>query len=299
MIGLVYNNSSQLYLDACKRFKRYGEYIEFNENKLDKRLDDCEWYVLVGNDIKGRPVKEYVYNSGKPFFVITGNYFDIKDNGYVRILVNGYLNHFGQTPMVTDYGKWEQVRGHYKLKPGFYQNVGYKIVLALNSKTSPSLFDTKIEDWVVDVVTKIRANTCRPIHIRHHRKQKEPYSSKMDELKRFDKIFHEKDELTNRLDFRHVGAAVTFNSTYSVLALHHGVCNITTHPGSPVYDVTPHDFSIKSLETYPDREMLFDYYLRLSSCMWRVDEIGGDLFWKLYEPLIKENKRENFHWLGQ
>ena len=299
MIGLVYNNSSQIYLDACKQFKRYGDYIEFNENKLDKRLDECDWFVLVGNDIEGRPVKEYVYKSGKPFFVVTGNYFDIKDNGYVRILVNGYLNHFGQTPMITDYQRWEQVRRHYQLKSGFYQNVGYKIVLALNSKTSPSLFNTKIEDWVVNTVKKIRKNTDRPIYIRHHRKQKEPYSNKMKEIEQYKKIFHDHDVFTNRQDYKHVGTAVTFNSTYSVLALHQGIVNVTTHPGSPIYDITPHDFSICSLQDYPERELLIDYYAKLSCCMWKINEIGKDYFWDLYEPLLKENKRENFHWLGQ
>jgi hypothetical protein len=92
--------------------------------------------------------------------------------------------------------------------------------------------------------------------------------------------------------------SVTFNSTYSVLSLQSGVINIATHPGSPVYNIVKNDFSSDSLNYYPDEDTLRNYFATASNCHWKVNEIAGNTFRDLYEPLLKENKRENFHWVG-
>lgn len=298
MIGLVFNNSSPLYLNACEQFKKWDEHLLFNENVLDPMLERCDSFVLVGNDIFGRPVKEYVYKSGKPFFVITGNYFNIKDEGYVRILVNGYLNNFGQVPNVPNLDRWEQVRRHYKLREGFKRKEGSKIVIALNSKHSPSLFKASIEEWVVNAVSGIRKVTNKPIVIRHHRKQKVQYINLIKKAYEYNNVSSEVDCNDSNTSLNDTDISVTFNSTYSVLSLQSGVINIATHPGSPVYNVVKNDFSSDSLNYYPDEDTLRNYFAAVSNCHWKVNEIAGNTFRDLYEPLLKENKRENFHWLG-
>lgn len=297
MIGLVYNNSSSAYLQALDRFKRF-DHITFNENKFDPRLQECDQYVLVGNDVKGRAVKEWVYRSGKPFYVITGNYFNIKDDRYVRILVNGYLNNFGQIPRLVDFSRWEQIKQHYKLTDNLEQNFGDKIVLALNSRHSPSLFDINLEEWVVDTVSKIRQYTDRPIHIRHHRKQKQPYSDKIKEVSKFKYVYNEYDVSEGAKSYNGVGTAITINSTYSVLSLLHGISNIATHPGSPIYNIVKNDVTLDSLNFYPKKQALMDYYGTISNCMWKVEEVASDSFLDLYNPLVVENKHENIHWMG-
>lgn len=298
MIGLVYNSSSPVYIQALEQFKRLGEYKEFNEKIVDAKLSECDSFVLVGNDIKDRPVKEWVYRSGKPFYIITGNYFNIKDDGYVRILVNGYLNNFGQIPSIPDFARWEQIKKHYKLTDNLEQKPGSKIILALNSKHSPSLFNIKLEEWVVDTVTKIRQVSDRPIHIRHHRKQKQPYTDKIKEVNKFKDIHNEYDISEGAKSFKDVGTSITINSTYCVLSLLNGISNIATHPGSPIYNIVKNDVTAESLNYYPSKETLINYYGTISNCMWKVNEVASDNFLELYNPLIKENKRENFHWLG-
>lgn len=298
MIGLVFNNSSPLYLNACEQFKKWDEHFLFDENKLSPMLEHCDSFVLVGNDIFGRPVKEYVYKSGKPFFVITGNYFNIKDDGYVRILVNGYLNNFGQVPNVANVDRWEQIRQHYKLRDSFKRKEGGKIVIALNSKHSPSLFKASIEEWVVNAVTGIRKVTNKPIVIRHHRKQKVPYSNLIKRAYEYNDVNSEMDCNDSNTSLNDTDVSVTFNSTYSVLSLQSGVINIATHPGSPVYNIVKNDFSSDSLNYYPDENTLRNYFATVSNCHWKVNEIAGNTFRDLYEPLLKENRRENFHWLG-
>jgi len=298
MIGLVFNNSSPLYLNACEQFKKWDEFFTFDENVISPMLSHCDCFVLVGNDIQGRPVKEYVYKSGKPFFVITGNYFNIKNEGYVRVLVNGYLNNFGQVPQVADHNRWNELRQHYKLRDSFKRKEGSRIVLALNSKHSPSLFKASIEEWVVKAVSEIRAVTDKPIVIRHHRKQKVPYSNLIKRAYEYQNVSSELDYNDSKTSLDDTDISVTFNSTYSVLSLQSGVINIATHPGSPVYNVVKNDFSKESLNYYPDEETLRNYFATVSNCHWKVNEIAGNKFRDLYEPLIEENKRENFHWVG-
>ena len=292
-IGLVLSSGSELYQAAVKGFTRFGQIFLCHDSSAPQELRNCDLYVIMGNDVKGRPAKELVYKSGKPFLVVTGSLFNVKNPSMVRVGVNGFVNNMAQLPD-ADYSRWEKIRRYYGYDNIFKKREGKGVVIALNAKTSPAQFDG-IEDWLYSTVEKISQATDEPIYIRHHRKRKEGYTNKYNQMLKDFKVFQDGDTKGGAVP-KQYAAAVTYTSTFSVTSLMFGTPHIATHPGNFVYDITHSDPS--QLDWYPDEDTLTYHYAKLARCEWTVEEIINGACWEALEPYIKSNPQQNYQWIG-
>jgi hypothetical protein len=276
-----------------KNFARFGDTFTIYDNENSPYLEQCDMFVIMGNDVKGRPAKEYVYKSGKPFLVVTGSLFNVKNPTMVRVNVNGFVNNMAQLPD-ADYNRWEKIRRYYGFKNIFKKKEGKGVVIALNAKTSPAQFDG-IEDWLYDTVKTVSESTDQPIYIRHHRKRKVGYSEKYNQLLKEFKVNQDGDTKGGKVPTKYA-AAITYTSTFSVTSLMHGTPHIATHPGNFVYGITESDPA--NLEWYPDEDSLTYHYARLARCEWDIDEIRNGKCWETVEHLLHSNPQQNYNWIG-
>lgn len=300
MIGLIYSRAGSHYIDALKAFGKMGEESIFFEEdyRVTDQLKKCDWYVLVGNDVKNKAAKEYVYKSGKPFLVITSAFFNGKTSRkYVRVHVNGFTNNFASMPP-SDIDRWQKIRDHNKLPEVFKKQQGSKIVIALNAMTSPAKFDIDMEDWLYNTCRQIRKVTDEEIWVRSHRKKLIGFGSRYKEAKREFRFKTQTDTKETKLQDCSVKCAITLTTTYSVGSLALGVPNIVTHPGNFVYGVARSEITKENLSWYPDHDQLVQHYGMLANCEWTLEEIENGTAMKVLRPLLEENKIINREWLG-
>lgn len=300
MIGLVLSTCSPQYQKALKAFCNIGEKYRWfdNDDIVTDELKKCSWYVIVGNDVIGRKAKEYVYKSGKPFIVITGSLFNVKERtDVVRLNVNGFTNNFASMPP-SDVDRWSKVRQHHNLPAKFTKSKGEQIVIVFNAKTSPALFNVDMEKWFYETCEQLTKVTDRQLFVRHHRKRKLGYNNYFSKaLKQF-KVKEQRDTRTGGINNDKVGCAISLTTTYSVGALALGIPNISMHEGNFVYDVTRHDITDDNLQWYPDSDRLLHHYGMLSNCEWWIHEIADGTAMKVLRPLLEQNNKQNRQWLG-
>jgi len=292
-IGLVMSSGSQLYQDAVKGFTRFGQIFLCHDSVVHQELRNCDLYVMMGNDVKGRRAKEFVYKSGKPFLVVTGSLFNVKNPTMVRVSVNGFVNNMSQLPD-ADYSRWEKIRKYYDFNNIFKKREGKGVVIALNAKTSPAQFDG-LEDWLYNTVKTVSENTDQPIYIRHHRKRKQGYTNKYNQILEEFKVHQDGDTKQGGIP-KQYAAAVTYTSTFSVTSLMYGTPHIATHPGNFVYDITKSEPI--DLDWYPDEDSLTYHYARLARTEWTLQEIHYGQCWETLEPLLRSNPQQNYDWIG-
>ena len=293
-IGLIRSPGSDIYQQALNGFGRFGKTVHCNENEINSDLQNCDVYVVMGNDVKGRVAKEYAYRSGKPLLVVTGSLFEVKNpTKYVRVGVNGFVNNMSQLPD-ANYKRWEEIRRFHGYKDIFKKKTGKGVVVALNAKTSPAQFDG-IEDWLYNTVEKITQATDQPIYIRHHRKRKAGYGKRYSQMLNDFKVYQDGDTKQGSVPTQYA-AAVTYTSTFSVTSLMYGTPHIATHPGNFVYNITKSEPT--DIDWYPDEDTLTYHYARLANCEWSVEEINNGTCWETLQRYLHSNPQENYKWIG-
>jgi|TARA_B110000908_G_scaffold162449_1_gene207924 hypothetical protein len=300
MLGLIPSRCSAQFTEAFNAFRNMGEKCTVFQNDKDvtDKLKECHWYVMVGNDVIGRAAKEYVYNSGKPFIVLTGSLFDVKGtNKYIRLNVNGFTNNFASMPP-SNIDRWDIMQNYHKMDSCFTKMPGDKIVIAMNATTSPAIFEVDIGKWFYDICEELRDITDGQIVVRSHRKKKLPFSPWFDKAKRHYSVTEESDKPGRSTKFGDIRCAITLTTTYSVSALAQGVPVIATHPGNFVYDITRSDISESALDWYPDQDQLRHHYGIISNCEWSIEEIKDGSAMKVLRPLLDNNIITNRCWLG-
>lgn len=300
MIGLICSSGAKPYQKALRAFEQIGEPTRLfrDDREVTSDLKRCDWYVMIGNDVIGRPAKEYVYKSRKPFVVITSSFFNVKESiDMVRLHVNGFTNNFASMPP-SDPNRWSMLREYHQLGDCFQKNNGDKIVIAMNATTSPAVFDIDIGKWFYDTCAELRKSTDDQLYVRSHRKKKHPHSKWFDKAKRHFNVKEESDRSNTKTTFGDVRCGISLTTTYSVGALSAGIPMITMHPGNFVYDVTHNNVTADALDWYPDRDQLIFHYGIISNCEWSVDEIIDGTAMRVIRPLLEDNIIQNRGWLG-
>lgn len=306
-VGIITNNSGAIYIDAALAFSElFNECFVTSEDQPSTELDSCDCFVVIGNYFKNYkvfragPVKQYVFESGKPFIVVTGSLINNSKNPskYIRLNVNGFTNNFGVLPP-SNLDRLSKIKKHIGLsKTGNYIR-GDKIVVAPNALASPMMFGKDVDHWLYLLIDELLQVTDRPVQLRYHRKKVIEHS------KWFAKLY---DQFANKIDIyvdqksdngplEDAYCAITYNSTFSVMSLLSGTSNVTRHEGNFVYDITKHDLTEESFEYYPQRDELEHHFGRLANMEWTVGEIKDGSAWKVLNPMVEENIQINREWL--
>jgi hypothetical protein len=307
-VGIVTNDSGSVYIKAAKKLGIFAdEAVQCNEQTLSEDLHSCDWFVVIGNYFtndtihRAGPVKQYIAKSGKPFVVVTGSLFNVKDPGnFVRLNVNGFTNNFATMPP-SNPDRLKKILDHWKIQVDYKQKQGDDVIVAPNALTSPMMFGHDVDKWVYNTVERLTYTTDRNIKVRYHRKQLKPHSEWYDKLKQDFKscIDYTVDTKNEKGPLLNNHCVVTYNSTFSVLSLLTGTSNIAYHPGSFVSDITPSTISAENLTIYPSEEQLIDHYGKLANMEWSIEEIVNGSAWKVLQPMIEANERKNMNWLGK
>lgn len=306
-VGIVTNNSGAIYINAALAFsKLFDKCFVTSEDQLTPELDSCDCFVVVGNYFKNYkvyragPVKRYVYDSGKPFVVVTGSLINDSKNPskYVRLNVNGFTNNFGVIPP-SDPDRLISFKQHLNLVEFGKRVKGDKIVIAPNALASPMMFGKDVDHWLYLLVDELVNITDRPIQLRYHRKQVIEHSKWFTKLHNefADKIDIYTDQKSDNGPLEDAFCAITYNSTFSVVSLLSGTSNVTRHEGNFVYDITKHDLTEESFEYYPEYDQLVHHFGKLANMEWTVSEIEDGTAWKVLAPMIEQNTQLNRDWL--
>lgn len=304
-VGIVINGSGPLYTNAALALgEHFDEHIIVGEEIVSHALDSCDAYIVVGNYFvnynirRAGPAKKFVYASGKPFVVVTGSLFNVKKPDHVRLNLNGFCNNFAVMPP-SDPDRLIKLLQHYNISHIGKHTRGDKIVVAPNALASPMMFGKDINKWIYFVLDELENITDRPIQLRYHRKNVSEPSDWFHRIQRrfgdeIDICTDTKDDLGPLED---AYCVVTYNSTYSVLSLLTGSSNITTHPGSFVYELTKNKLCVEGLTHYPGYNEIESHYGKLANMEWSIDEIRDGSAWKVLAPMIEENKQLNRQWI--
>lgn len=306
-VGIVTNKSGSIYLDAALAFSElFSDCFVTSENQLSPELDSCDCFVVVGNYFKNYkvyragPVKRYVFESGKPFIVVTGSLINDSKNPtkYIRLNVNGFTNNFGVMPP-SDPDRFATIMQQQNLIEYGKRVRGDKIVIAPNALASPMMFGKDVDHWLYLLVDELVNITDRPIQLRYHRKQVIEHSKWFNKLHNefADKIDIYIDQKSDNGPLEDAFCAITYNSTFSVVSLLSGTSNVTRHEGNFVYDITKHDLTEESFEYYPEYDQLVHHFGKLANMEWTVSEIEDGTAWKVLAPMVEQNTQLNRDWL--
>lgn len=306
-IGIVTNNSGAIYISAALAFsKLFDKHYITTEDQLSPELDSCDCFVVIGNYFKNYkiyragPVKRYVYDSGKPFIVVTGSLINDSKNpsNYIRLNVNGFTNNFGVMPP-SNVDRLLKIKRDIGLSTIGKRVRGDKIVIAPNALASPMMFGKDVDHWLYLLVDELLQITDRPIQLRYHRKKVIEHSKWSTKLHgQFgNKIDIYVDQKGDNGPLEDAYCAITYNSTFSVMSLLSGTSNVTRHEGNFVYDITKHGLDEDSFEYYPPYDQIEYHFGKLANLEWTVGEVEDGTAWKVLAPMIEENIQINREWL--
>jgi hypothetical protein len=306
-VGIVTNNSGAIYIKAALAFsKLFDKCFVTSEDQLSPELDSCDCFIVIGNYFKNYkvyragPVKRFVYDSGKPFVVVTGSLINDSKNPsrYIRLNVNGFTNNFGMMPP-SDLDRLAKIKKEIGLTTAGKHIRGDKIVVAPNALASPMMFGKDVDHWLYLLIDELLQITDRPIQLRYHRKKIIDHSKWSTKLfNQFgNKIDIYVDQKNDNGPLEDAYCAITYNSTFSVMSLLSGTSNVTRHEGNFVYDITKHDLTEESFEYYPEYDQLEHHFGKLANMEWTVGEIEDGTAWKVLAPMFEENIQLNRDWL--
>lgn len=176
-----------------------------------------------------------------------------------------------------DTSRWKSIKRSYGFKQRQWNTAGNNILITLQRNGGWSMGDLPVQQWLNDIVPKLRQCSNRPIKIRPH-----PGNTNIIPTIRLPNV-HNIEWSTHadlREDLTAAWATVTYNSSPGVASLLWGVPVWITDSNpkkSQAWPWASTDLSTIENPQYPDRE---EFYHRLAQCHWNADELDSGAAWQ-------------------
>lgn len=225
--------------------------------------------------------------NGKRSLIVDSNLFLYADPGnaksYLRYSFDGVFPTTGfYFDKDVDPIRWQKLSNalNISLKP--WRVSGNHILICLQRNGGWSMRGLHVQQWLDNIIVKIRQHSQRPIVVRTHPGDKK--------IKAILKVNHRNVTVsTNEKlidDFKNCWATVVYNSSPSVASLIEGIPTFVTDPHpehSQTYGIANIDISKIENPDMPDRQTWAE---RLAMCHWNFDELRSGEAWKFFRQYI-------------
>jgi hypothetical protein len=265
--------------------------------------ENCDVGAIIGNAFDSNPsktrlahykVREMVIKTqqqlDKYWLSIDSNVFIYRDRSnphkYLRYSFNGVFPATGIycNDQYTD-ENWNNMKRNYNMDLKPWRTAGNHILVTLQRPLGWSMRGINLETWLHETMSKIRANTDRPIVIRWHPGNWKDYPKYAEMLRQFNVIVspegkHITEDLTN------CWALVCHNSTPSSVATIEGIpAFITDHPSySQAGDIANTDFTLLENPVMHDRAQ---WIQKLAQCHWSFEDLKSGRCWAHMRRWVK------------
>jgi len=238
-----------------------------------------------------RRVMEEQQRIGKHTIFVDSNLFLFADPNnsahYLRYSMGGVFpttgNYFDINPV---YDRWQQIRRDMDIKYKPWRTNGEHILICLQRNGGWSMKGLDNQDWVIDIVRRLRTVTDRPIWIRGHPGDKRAgkylnlteKACKLGVLKNMSVSIIDHRNRTLQQDLKNAWATVVYNSSPAVASAITGV---------PVYaddinDCQARDVAFSRWQdienpNMPDRD---NWLAKLAMSHWNFEELKNGDAWK-------------------
>lgn len=284
---------------AKNQFKRmilskfaYGAKKSGDEVFLVDQLDpiECDVAVIQGwvNNkqaphlaLRSRVIKQQ-RKTGNHIIAIDSNLYGFLEpndfNRYLRYSVGDIFPDRGYYfDNNVDPTRWFAIKSNYGFAERNWNVTGRHILVTLQRNGGWSMGEVPVQQWLDQILPKIRAATDRPIVVRPH-----PGNLAIVPTITFPKLpnISWSTNTDIREDLNNAWATVTYNSSPGVASLLWGVPVWVTDPTPQKSQVWPYALSdLSQIENpvRPDREA---FYHRLAQCHWNADELDSGEAWR-------------------
>ena len=269
-----------------------GVNYDYNE-----KYTKCDVAVMLGSwkPLRGsmhHQVRTDIKNNAKCFICIEtpilNRTLEFEKCNYFRVGVNGFLNkdaYFG--PNIKRPDDRLLKLGNLKFS-GWHNQLGNKIVIAMQLTGDASLRGTDINEWCFDTINTLKMYTNRPIEIRMHpaasSKGMEAYNPVLQ------KIVYSKNDYSNvtfvdgktislRNQLSDAYCLVSYSSGTAIDALCMGIPNITCDEASFAWNVS--ETKLENIENLLllKKSAINQHLSNLAYCQWTQDEMSSGLVW--------------------
>ena len=177
-----------------------------------------------------------------------------------------------------DLKKWPTISNYHRVELKHWRTTGNHILVLSQRTMSWNMLGTNGNDWVIDIIKKIKNYTKRPIIVRLH-----PGDTRFNEenRKKIEQSFPGSVRVSSNIkiedDLKDAWCCVGYNSTPNCVSAFEGVPVYVEDPtNSWAKDVSFNDIALIENPPMPDRE---HWIHRLSNIHWSNDEVrSGSLF---------------------
>lgn len=272
---------------------------------FNQAYEPCDVGVIIGNAFASNPtktklahykVREMVINQqqnqGRYWVSIDSNVFIYKNklnpHKYLRYSFNGVFPATGIycNDRYTD-ENWNNMRRDYNMDLAPWRTQGNHILITLQRPLGWSMRGYNLETWLEETVSKIRANTDRPIVMRWHPGNWKEYPRYAGMLQKYNVTISPQEKHITE-DLKNCWALVCHNSTPSAVATIEGIpAFITDHPSySQAGDMANTDFSLIENPNMPDREV---WIRKLAQCHWSFEDLRSGRCWAHMRQWVKRS----------
>jgi hypothetical protein len=231
----------------------------------------CPDHGLVLRGIMKHKIMKQCWHDRRPFrYMDTGYFGNAKStrnpSGFKlwHRIVDNDLQH-GNLVVKRPLDRWEQ-HGI----PVHARRHGSKILVVAPDEKPCLFYDTTLETWLDNTVSRIKQHTDRPIEIRH--RARDAVKNNRTKDKSFDAALEDD-----------VAAVVTFNSTAAVHSVIRGVPVYVTAPTNAAEPVANGDLSSIDAPGFPDRDEIMAWLAHLAYGQFHVRELENGTAIRLLE----------------
>lgn len=276
----------QLLMRFAEGVKKSNDHCEII---TDDRIVDSDIAVIQGwIGMKAGPhlalrnaVIEHQKRTNKHTLVIDSNLFgflDIDDKDrYLRYSLNGIFPTTGYYfSNNIDGDRWQSIKDEYGFQEKDWRVDGKTILICLQRNHGWSMAQVSNQEWISQLIPKIRRYSSRPIVIREHPGDKGRAST----LVINDNNWRISTQEDIREDLKETWCTITYNSSPGVASLLYGVPVIVTDPDprrSQCFPFCDTDLSKIENPSLMDRKNFYDV---ISQCHFNREEIISGYAWK-------------------
>lgn len=228
-----------------------------------------------------RSVIEQQRKNRKKIIIIDSNLFNYKNKDhlfwYQRYSLDGVFpitgNYFWDYPTLD---RWQQISRDLDVSLKDWRRDGNHILICTQRNGGWSMKGLTVNDWLEEVVTKIKRFTDRPIIVRGHPGDKAAATYLASKLGRY--TVSTNPHILD--DFKNAWAVVTYNSSPGVAAAIEGIPVFVDDPEprySQAYEVGNTDFTKIEKPLLPERQKWVE---KISMCHWKMSELADGTAWR-------------------